>query len=387
MMIKEFSFIIVAGGKGSRLGAMKQFMTLGGKPVWQWSADSAAKLKDSGISEIILVVPQGFDEKGEKISEKNFDMPFKIVHGGSTRAESVLNGLRAAKSDYVLIHDAARPFADENLFTALMNGTDANTGAIPLLPVADALKKIDSEKNISVVERDGLFITQTPQSFHREKLIAAVEKNLDAKDEAEAWLNYSTENRLVKVDGQKFNFKITWQEDMMTARALVQQKNKKIMRTGIGYDVHQLVPERKLILGGVQIKDSPLGLLGHSDADLLTHAIMDSILGTAGLEDIGNIFPASDEKFRNANSIELLKEVLSLINSHGWSVEFVDAVIEAQVPRLNKYREEIKNNLQKFFDVNLKFKSAENLNDSGRGLSMTCWAVATLSFEGENLLC
>ena len=371
--MREFSFIIVAGGKGSRMGGeQKQFLLLGNKPVWQWSADEAAKLKNSGLSEIILVIPQDVDEKN--ISYKNSCADFKIVHGGSQRGESVLNGLRAAKCSYVLIHDAARPFADKNLFLDLMNSTDEENGAIPLLPVADALKKIDGDKNISVIERDGLYITQTPQSFHREKLIAALEKKLDAKDEAEAWLEAG--HKLIKVDGQRLNFKITWQEDMTMARAIAGQKNKKITRTGIGYDVHQLVPERKLILGGVEIKNSPLGLLGHSDADLLTHAVMDAILGAAGLEDIGNIFPASDEKFKNADSIKLLEEVLTRIKAEGWQVEFVDAVVEAQVPRLNNYREKIKNNLQKFFDVNIKFKSAEHINDSGRGLSMACWAVA-----------
>ena len=354
-------------------GVPKQFLLLDNKPVWQWSADEAAKLKNSGISEIILVIPQDFEEKN--ISHKNFDLDFKIVRGGSQRAESVLNGLNAAKCDYVLIHDAARPFADKNLFLALMNATDEETGTIPLLPVADALKKIDgsNEKKISVIERDGLYITQTPQSFHRKKLIEAVEKNLSAKDEAESWLNAG--HKLTQVEGQRLNFKITWQEDMRMAKAISEQK---IMRTGIGYDVHQLVPERKLILGGIEIKNSPLGLLGHSDADLLTHAIMDAILGAAGLADIGNIFPADDEKFKNADSIKLLEEVLSRIKAEGWRVEFVDAVVEAQVPHLNKYREEIKNNLQKFFDVNIKFKSAENLDDAGRGLSMTCWAAATL---------
>ena len=385
--MKEFSFIIVAGGKGSRLGAMKQFMTLGDKQVWQWSADEAAKLKDYGISEIILVIPQDVDEKN--IVAKDFGLPFRIIHGGSLRAESVLNGLNAAQSDYVLIHDAARPFANKDLFLALMSATDENTGAIPLLPVADALKKVEkinNENKISVIERDGLFITQTPQSFHREKLISVLKENLDVKDEAEAWID--AEYKLVKVDGQKLNFKITWQDDMTMARALTQQN--KIIRTGLGYDVHQLVPERKLILGGIEIKNSPLGLLGHSDADLLTHAIMDAILGAAGLDDIGNIFPASDERFKNADSIKLLKEVLKLIQANGWRVEFVDAVVEAQVPRLNQYREEIKINLQKFFDVNIKFKSAETLNDAGRGLSMTCWACATLSSSNskeKNLSC
>ena len=376
--MKEFSFIIVAGGKGSRMGGeQKQFLMLDNKPVWQWSAEEAVKLKNSGISEIILVIPQDYDKN--KISWENPDINFKIIYGGSQRAESVLNGVNAAKCDYVLIHDAARPFADKNLFLDLMNKTDEETGAVPLLPVADALKKIDKDKKISIIERDGLYATQTPQSFHRKKLIEALEKKLDAKDEAEAW-NEAGHN-LIKVDGQRLNFKITWQEDMTMARAIARQKNQKIMRTGIGYDVHQLVPERKLILGGIEIKNSPLGLLGHSDADLLTHAIMDAVLGAAGLEDIGNIFPAGDEKFKNADSIKLLEEVLRRVKNNGWHIDFIDAVVEAQVPRLNKYRDEIKNNLQKFFDVNIKFKSAETLNDAGRGLSMTCWAAATLTKE------
>ena len=177
-------------------------------------------------------------------------------------------------------------------------------------------------------------------------------------------------------DGEKFNFKITTDYDMRLARSLV--SNNKIIRTGLGFDVHKLVPERKLILGGVLI-DSSLGLLGHSDADLLTHSIMDSILGAAGLPDIGNLFPASDLRYKNIDSIKLLREVLNLVNSQGWRVEFVDSFVCAQVPRLNKYREIIINNLSQFFNINLKFKSAEKLDDSGRGLSMTCQSIATLS--------
>lgn len=371
-MMREFSFVIAAGGSGSRMGNIrKQFMTLCNKPLWRWSADIAAKCP--GIKEVVLIIPAGYDAEIESA------FPIKIAHGGSERAISVLNGLREASCDYVLVHDAARPFATPELFRALMEKIDDDSGAVPVLPVSDALKRIDGEK-ISCVERDGLFITQTPQCFPRKKLIDAVKDYPHAKDEAEAWRNAGHELRCVA--GERLNYKITQKEDMMIARALTEQS---IIRTGLGYDVHRLVPERRLILGGIEITDSPLGLLGHSDADLLTHSIMDAILGGAGLPDIGNIFPASDEKFRGADSLKLLAEVMSLVNAEGWNVEFVDAVVQAQVPRLNKYRDAIIESLSKFCPVSIKFKSAENLDDAGSGLSMTCWACATL--RKVNLSC
>ena len=366
--MKNFSFIIVAGGKGLRMGnERKQFMLLNNKPLWKWSADKAAEI--DGISEIILVVPSDCEEKF------SCDYELKIVHGGSERAESVLNGLMAATCEYVLVHDAARPFASKNLFLSLMNSTDENVGVVPVLPVSDALKKIENGNKVSCVEREGLYITQTPQSFHREKLIEAVKENLKAKDEAEAW--EKAKHELTYVKGEKLNFKITFKEDMLVAKSIV---NSKIIRTGLGYDVHKLIPGRKLILGGINI-NSNLGLLGHSDADVLTHAVMDSILGAAGLDDIGNIFPASDEKFKGSDSIKLLEYVLKLVKDNGFYIEFVDAVVEAQVPRLNKYREEIKSNLGKYFDFNIKFKSPEEIDDTGKGLAMKCWASATLYKE------
>lgn len=361
MTVKNFSFVIVAGGSGSRMGgAKKQFMNLSGRPLWKWSADTALKCKF--VREVVLVVPEG----------TKIDVPgIRITYGGSERAVSVLNGLREAKCDYVMVHDAARPFAEAGLLESLADATGENYGAVPVLPVGDALKRVDGE-NILCVDREGLYITQTPQSFPRELLIEAVKDNPYAKDEAEAWQKAGHE--LKYVEGERLNFKVTWPEDMIIARALTE---KYITRTGLGYDVHRLVPGRKLMLGGVEI-DSPLGLLGHSDADILTHAIMDSLLGGAGLPDIGNIFPASDPSYKNADSIELLREVIGRVKAEGWEIVFVDAVIQAQVPKLNEYREAIISSLSRFFPASIKFKSAEKLDDSGSGLSMTCWAAAAL---------
>lgn len=363
--MRDFSFIIAAGGQGRRLGGKKQFMTLGGRELWRWSAENAAMT--DGVREIILVIPQN-----ETLTpEWTRDVPLRVVNGGSERALSVLNGLNAAKCDYVMVHDAARPFATRELFRRLMDSVSESAGVVPVLPVSDALKRVEAGK-ISCVDREGLYITQTPQVFPRMRLIEAVSKNPSAKDEAEAWEKGGYELR--HVDGERMNFKVTVGDDMTIARALTE---RRITLTGLGWDVHRLIPGRKLILGGVRI-ESPLGLLGHSDADVLTHALMDAVLGGAGLPDIGTLFPASDERFRGADSLGLMREVVSFVKAEGWTVEFADAVITAQVPRLNKYREEIVRNLSQFFPVNLKFKSAEGLDDSGRGLCMTCRAVATL---------
>ncbi len=364
--MRKFSFVIAAGGSGSRMGNVrKQFMALGGKPLWLWSAEKAEKLPE--VREIVLIVPADHDGR--------IDSPFpvKIAHGGSERAVSVLNGLRAAECEYVLVHDAARPFGSAELFRRLIENTDTDSGVVPVLPVSDALKRIDPDGEISCVDREGLYITQTPQCFPREKLIDAVKDYPHAKDEAEAWQKGG--HVLRYVEGEKMNFKITHREDIMIARALHEQA---AIRTGLGYDVHRLVPERRLILGGIEIADSPLGLLGHSDADALTHAVMDAILGAAGLKDIGNLFPASDEKFRDIDSMKLLAEVMRLVDAEGWHVDFVDAVVQAQIPRLNKYLDSVRESLGRFFAVNVKFKSAENIDDAGAGLSMTCWACATL---------
>ncbi len=370
--MREFSFIVAAGGSGSRMGTSqrKQFMTLNNKPLWLWSVQTAEELRDYGVREIVLVLPKGCEVN---LTGRNSKISYYYTYGGSERAISVLNGLRKASCDYVMVHDAARPFATPELLRKLMETVSDSAGVVPVLPVSDALKRIDGNGEISCVDRSGLYITQTPQCFPREALIDAVRDYPLAKDEAEAWQNSGRELRCV--EGERLNYKITRKEDMMIARALTEGANT---RTGLGYDVHRLVPERRLILGGVEVLDSPVGLLGHSDADLLTHAVMDAVLGGAGLRDIGTIFPAGDEKFRGADSMKLLAEVVKLVNAGGWKVEFVDAVVQAQIPKLNKYYDEITASLGRFFPVNVKFKSAETLDDSGAGLSMACWACATL---------
>jgi 2-C-methyl-D-erythritol 4-phosphate cytidylyltransferase/2-C-methyl-D-erythritol 2,4-cyclodiphosphate synthase len=401
---KPFSFLIVAGGSGSRIGGReKQFRPLGGeeKPLWRWSADLAFSASKAGVKEVVLVLPQDRETRG--ITEVREPLPLKVTFGGPTRTDSVRNGLRAAVYDYVLVHDAARPFASLGLLRALMERTTPTAGAIPVMPVTEALKRLDGTGKVQALDREGLYVTQTPQSFFRETLMWALEQgNVPPRgprppfrDEAEAWLAAGLD--LYCVEGERSNFKVTWPEDLELAEALAASRGKtrrergeETVRTGIGYDVHRLTPGRPLILGGVEVPFS-LGLSGHSDADVLAHAVADALLGAAGLPDIGNLFPASEESYRNADSMELLRRAVGLVRGEGWEIVWVDAAIEAQVPRLNAHLPAMREKLSvvlnpnadgpdsgKGFCVNLKAKSAEGTGDPGLGRSMVCRAVATL---------
>ena len=381
--MKDFSFLIVAGGSGSRIGGeRKQFRPLGGRPLWRWSADLAASMEGDGIAEVVLVLPHG--EAVPQAWPEN-GVPLRLAEGGASRPESVMNGLAVCSCPYVMVHDAARPLVSGALLKKLMAATDERFGAVPVLPVAEAVKRIDAEGRPSAVDREGLYATQTPQSFCRGPLTSALERHgASVKDEAEAWLAAGLELRCL--EGERLNFKVTWPEDLTLARAL-KEGGASTVRTGLGYDVHRLVPERPLILGGVRIEDSPLGLLGHSDADLLAHTVSDALLGAAGFPDIGNLFPASDEAYRGADSMELLRCVVGRIRKERWTVVWVDAVIQAQIPRLNARLPEMRSRLSALLNpggpncVNLKAKSAEGTGDPGLGRSMTCWAAATLARE------
>lgn len=369
----SWAFVIVAGGSGSRIGGTpKQFRTLGTKPMWMWSASVARALYEAGeIDEAVVVFPKGF-----RAPEGFWGVS---VEGGAVRTESVVNGLIASRSSFVLVHDAARPFLSLALCRALMARTEAGCGVVPLLPSTDSLKRVEGNA-VSVVCREHVFRTQTPQAFEREALLDVLRSSGEATDEASLWL--AAGRPLAYVEGEEANFKVTTEFDWHVARALAEGRRET--RTGFGYDVHELVPGRGLILGGVRIP-SPLGLLGHSDADILCHAISDALLGAAGEGDIGTIFPASDPRYRDADSTKLMEEVLGRLAKRGWRPVWIDVVLVAQVPRLGGALPGILENLGSRFmvynladKINLKVKSGEFVGDVGRAESMVCYATATI---------
>lgn len=377
-----WSFIIVAGGTGTRLGGTpKQFRILDGSPVWKWSARVAEKLWEEGtVDELVLVVPK--DDLARTGEECDFRIPTRLIAGGEVRSESVMNGLRISCGSHVLVHDAARPFITAELCRELMKNALIHGASIPLIGCSDSLKR-DVSGKMSCVDRNEFLRTQTPQAFEKEPLIESITSyGPDGTDEAAAWI--ASGRDISRTDGLESNFKITTQFDWETALSITGAS--KIQRTGHGYDVHRLIKGRKLIIAGIEIENSEFGLLGHSDADIVMHTVMDALLGAAGLPDIGTLFPASDAKWKDADSGELLKTVVKKVRSEGWRIDWVDVTLEAQSPRMGHMVSDFIKNVVSYIsektgevNFNMKVKSGEGCGSVGRNECMVCHGVASLS--------
>lgn len=377
-----WTFLIVGGGSGSRIGGCpKQFRFLGDIPVWKWSALLAERLSSyCPVTEIVLVVPDSYCSDINK--DLKSTLPIKCVVGGNTRAESVMNGLKICSGSHVLVHDAARPFVTEELCVDLMRASARGEGVIPVIGSVDSLKQITNE-TISSLDRSKIYRAQTPQAYERAPLMQALANfGEGATDDAAAWLLAG--NKLSYIVGSEDNFKITTKSDW--ERAIFTAGGRRTQRTGHGYDIHKLVKGRRLVLAGIEISGAELGLLGHSDADLVTHTVMDAMLGAAGEPDIGTLFPASDVKWKDADSMDLLKTVVAMLDDKGWICDWVDITLIAQKPRLGHMVDDFKNSLMRYLrrdgadvNVNIKIKSGEECGSVGRSECMVCHAVATLS--------
>jgi len=380
--LKDVSLVIVAAGRGERAGGgvAKQFRPLGGIPMWRWSVNTAERLYLSGLlRECVLVVPEA-ELESIRGHGQSFTLPFIATAGGAERQDSVLRGAESASGEHILIHDAARPFLSVALFKRLAAALDDDYGVLPLLPVTDALKRSDSEGVLSSFPRENLWLTQTPQGFPRDMLIQALRSHpCGAKDEGEVW--EAAGHPLRSVKGERSNIKITWEEDFILAESLIHRD----YRTGIGYDIHPLIPGEKFILGGVTFPDFPLGFLGYSDGDVLVHTVCDALLGAAGLSDIGMLYPAGDPQYKGIASTLLLADVVKRVDREGWTLEWIDCVISAQEPRLAQSLPLMVSTIEERFlrewrgRLHLKAKSGEGIGEIGHSHAVVCRSVATLS--------
>ena len=383
---KTISAVLVAAGSSTRMGFDKLSFDLGGETVLHRSIRAFDQCPQ--IGEIVLVA--GKNRAFVEQQAVGCTKPVQIVAGGATRAESAKNGVLAAHGELVAVHDAARPFVSPAVIAAVLEAAARYGAAAPAVPVKDTIKQAMPGDGKTVPEaclvhstpdRSTLYAVQTPQCFDRTQYLAALQE-LDAEKARlvtdDCSLFELTGRSVQLTQGDYANLKITTREDLPCPV----QKEETRMRIGHGYDVHRLVEGRKLILGGVEIPFEK-GLLGHSDADVLAHAVMDAVLGAAALGDIGQHFPDNDPAYAGADSLELARHVARILSEHGYRVENIDATILCQRPKLAPHIPAMRAGLAAAFGlpvdaVSVKATTEEHLGFTGEGLGIAAHAVALI---------
>jgi len=379
--------IVVAAGRGERLGAPsgKAFVPLLGQPmvVHTLRAIEACSLIDG----IVVVVPaEGIGAMEELARRVGLSRIREIVPGGPERQDSVAEGLaRVGDPDVVVVHDGARPLVRPGVLADVVRAAGETGAASAGVPMRETVKTVQDGEATETVERETLWIAHTPQAFRttllREAHRRAREDGFRGQDDAVLVERLSRRVRMV--EDSPANLKITVPEDLRLAEAYLSLRVVPTTRTGIGMDAHRLEMGRALRLGGVEIP-SPRGLAGHSDADVLLHAIMDALLGGAALGDIGTHFPPGDPAYKGADSLALLARVYEMLSTAGWSVAHVDAVVLAEAPRIAPYIPDMRIRIGRALGVDgsavsIKATTTEGMGAIGRGEGIAAYAVATVS--------
>lgn len=387
---KEISVIIAAAGQGTRIGGPvpKQFMMIGGEPILIKTLKVFSSMPE--VDHIFIVTNEEYTKYcGDLVREYGIGKVENIVKGGSERQDSVFNALKAVaeacpQTRYVLIHDGARPFVTWQTVMGVIEKTAQSGAAVACVPMKDSLRRIGScglcmKKNTDAsgtsrsVDRSEYFAVQTPQGFRLEYIMDAYEKAF-----AEGF--YGTDDAVLAeragypvtiAEGDYSNIKITTREDLPME-----------YRMGTGFDVHAFAEDRELVLGGVKIPYEK-GLAGHSDADVLTHALMDALLGAAALGDIGKHFPDTDEQYRGISSMVLLQKVAELLEENSYFVVNADVTVMAQAPRISTYTEAMRENIAAVLKldksrINIKGTTTERLGFVGRKEGIAAEAVCSI---------
>ena len=377
--------VLVAAGSSTRMGFDKLSFDLGGETVLERSVRAFDECPE--VDELVIVT--GASSENAQRAAACCKKPVRLVKGGSTRAESARSGVAAAHGRLVAVHDAARPCVSQSVIADTIAAAARCGAAAPAVPVKDTIKQAKGGNGKTVPEgcmgentpdRSTLYAVQTPQCFDRAAYLAA----LDELDEASARLVtddcslFELTGRPVElVQGDYANIKITTREDLPRT-----ENGGKKMRIGHGYDVHRLVEGRKLILGGVEVPYEK-GLLGHSDADVLAHALADAILGACRGGDIGKLFPDTDPAYEGADSMVLLARVMDYARELGFEFVDADCTIACQQPKITPHRDAMRANLAHALGVDVEnvgvaATTTEKLGWEGQGEGIGAWAVCLL---------
>lgn len=397
----ELAAVVPAAGRGERLdaGGPKAFAEVAGRPLLAWAL---ARLQEAGslvgLARLVVALPPG-DEARERFARhvrpwlRDAPEP-ELVEGGDTRQDSVWRALQRLGSRWPLIavHDGARPCLTADLLRRVVEAARRSGAAVPALPVSDTVKRVRQAAGVllavDTVDRSQLRAVQTPQVFAGRLLYEAHERaraeGFVATDDAA--LVERLGHPVVLVEGDPHNLKVTTPADLEeAARRLAGGDAVPDVRVGFGYDVHRFAPEdhpRPLVLAGVTVSERG-GLLGHSDADAVVHAVMDALLGAAGLPDIGTLFPPGDPRYAGADSLALLGEVCARLRQRGWRPLQVDVTIVAERPRVQPHAPAMRARLASALElppdrVGIKATTPEGLGSLGRGEGLAAYAVCLL---------
>ena len=376
----SFCLIILAGGNSHRFKSNipKSYQKIAGKSLIEISVVKARQLRE--IKKIILVYNKKDLKRVKSLRLKNVN----LIVGGNSRQKSTYNALKYLNKNKgiskVLIHDAARPNCSIKLFNSIIKNMKNSRAVVPKIKIHDAVKQIiDSSKEEYILskKRRNLFLTQTPQAFNLKEIYQLHKSNsLKYKDDDISL--YMDLNKVKFIEGEKNNFKITDNTDLENLKKIYKSK----IKVGIGFDVHRLVPKRKLYLAGLKIK-SPLGTLGHSDGDPVLHSITDAILGACGLGDIGQMFSDKSKRFKNIRSTILLKQVIEQIKSNGYLINNIDINIIAQTPKIKNLKNKMINSIAKLCEIsngqiNIKGKTTEKLGVIGKEKAIACEVITSV---------
>jgi 2-C-methyl-D-erythritol 4-phosphate cytidylyltransferase/2-C-methyl-D-erythritol 2,4-cyclodiphosphate synthase len=374
----KVSALIVAAGSGVRMGGdvPKQFRTIGGKSVLAHAVDSLAS--HPRVDEVRIVIGAGQEAVArEALGDRDVG---GLIVGGRERSESVANGLAAIDGEIVLVHDAARPFCPAEVIDRLLAALEnKNHGAVPVLPMNDTLATGDLLLG-AMVDRKRLLRVQTPQAFYREDLLYALAEAGKRLATDESQVLVAAGLKVATVEGDVMLDKLTTLADFVAAERRL--ATNLISRSGQGFDVHAFEGPGPVMLGGIAIAHER-GLAGHSDADVVLHAITDALLGAAALGDIGEHFPPSDPQWKGASSDRFARHAASLIAERGGTIDHVDCTIICEEPKVGPHRAAIRASVAAVLGlaeeaVSIKATTTEKLGFTGRGEGIAAQAIATV---------
>lgn len=377
--MSKVTALIVAAGSGERLGGglPKQYRPLAGRPMLRRAVEALVSHPRVGATRVVIGAGQ------EQLAAAALDglEVGEFIIGGKERSDSVRAGLQAIGDGIVLVHDAARPFCPPEIVDSLLDALQTSDGAVPVLPVADTLAKGDAMLR-GTVDRRQMLRVQTPQAAHVEDLLFAMdEAGGPATDESTVL--QAAGLKVATVQGSEMLSKLTTASDWDQGEKMLAAQ--LVSRTGMGFDVHAFEGPGPLVMGGLTI-DHPQGLAGHSDADVVLHAITDALLGAAALGDIGQHFPPSDPRWKGAASDLFLRHAADLIRERGGIIDHVDCTVICEAPKVGPHRAAMQARVAEILglqpnQVSIKATTTERLGFSGRGEGVAAQAVASIRME------